>query len=90
MSKQELIDAMAEAAGISKVAAKTALETFTDNVTESLKNGGKVALVGWGTFSVSARKARTGRNPQTGAEISIPAKKVIKFKAGSKFDDAVN
>lgn len=90
MNKQELIDAMAEAAGISKVAAKAALEAFTDNVTASLKKGGKVALVGWGTFSVSARKARTGRNPQTGKEIKIAAKKVVRFKAGSKFDEAVN
>lgn len=90
MNKQELIDAMAEAAGISKVAAKAALEAFTDSVTKSLKKGGKVALVGWGTFSVSARKARTGRNPQTGKEIKIAAKKVVRFKAGSKFDDAVN
>jgi len=84
MNKQELIDAMAEAAGISKVAAKAALEAFTDNVTKSLKKGGKVALVGWGTFSVSARKARTGRNPQTGKEIKIAAKKVVRFKAGSE------
>lgn len=90
MNKQELIDAMAEAAGITKVAAKAALEAFTDNVTASLKKGGKVALVGWGTFSVSSRKARTGRNPQTGKEIKIAAKKVVRFKAGSKFDEAVN
>jgi DNA-binding protein HU-beta len=90
MNKQELIDAMAEAAGISKVAAKAALEAFTSSVTKSLKKGGKVALVGWGTFSVSARKARTGRNPQTGKEIKIAAKKVVRFKAGSKFDAAVN
>ncbi len=90
MNKQDLIDAMAEAAGITKVAAKAALESFTDNVTKSLKKGDKVALVGWGTFSVSARKARTGRNPQTGKEIKIAAKKVVRFKAGSKFDEAVN
>ena len=90
MNKQELIDAMAEAAGITKVAAKAALEAFTENVTLSLKKGNKVALVGWGTFSVSARKARMGRNPQTGKEIKIAAKKVVRFKAGSKFDEAVN
>jgi DNA-binding protein HU-beta len=90
MNKQDLIDAMAEAAGITKVAAKAALESFTDNVTKSLKKGDKVALVGWGTFSVSARKARAGRNPQTGEEIKIAAKKVVRFKAGSKFDEAVN
>ncbi|PID68347.1 MAG: DNA-binding protein [Flavobacteriia bacterium] len=90
MNKQELIDAMAADAGISKVAAKAALESFTENVTKSLKKGGKVALVGWGTFSVSKRNARTGRNPQTGKEIKIAAKNIVKFKAGSKFDDAVN
>ena len=90
MNKQELIDAMASDAGISKVAAKAALESFTENVTKTLKKGGRVALVGWGTFSVSKRNARTGRNPQTGKEIKIAAKKVVKFKAGSKFDSAVN
>ena len=90
MNKQELIDAMASDAGISKVAAKAALESFTENVTKSLKKGGRVALVGWGTFSVSKRNARTGRNPQTGKEIKIAAKNVVKFKAGSKFDAAVN
>jgi DNA-binding protein HU-beta len=90
MNKQELIDAMASDAGISKVAAKAALESFTANVTKSLKKGGKVALVGWGTFSVSKRKARTGRNPRTGKEIKIAAKNVVRFKAGSKFDGAVN
>jgi DNA-binding protein HU-beta len=90
MNKSELIDAMAADAGISKAAAKAALESLTDNVTKSLKKGGKVALVGWGTWSISKRKARTGRNPQTGAEIKIKAKNVVRFKAGSKFDAAVN
>jgi DNA-binding protein HU-beta len=90
MNKSDLIDAMAADAGISKAAAKAALESFTSNVTDTLKSGGKVALVGWGTFSVSARSARTGRNPQTGAEIQIAAKNVAKFKAGAGLNDAVN
>ena len=90
MNKSDLIDAIAADAGISKAAAKAALESFTSNVTNTLKGGGKVALVGWGTFSVSKRAARTGRNPQTGAEINIAAKNVAKFKAGAGLSDAVN
>lgn len=90
MNKSDLIDAMAEAAGISKVAAKAALEAFTDSVTATLKKGDKVALVGFGTFSVSKRAARNGRNPQTGKTIKIAAKKVAKFKAGAGLSDAVN
>ncbi len=90
MNKSELINAMAADAGISKAAAKAALESLTDNVTKSLKKGNKVALVGWGTWSISKRKARTGRNPQTGEAIQIKAKNVVRFKAGSKFDKAVN
>ena len=90
MNKSDLIDAMAADAGISKAAAKAALESFMSNVTDTLKGGGKVALVGFGTFSVSARSARTGRNPQTGAEIQIAAKNVAKFKAGAGLNDAVN
>ena len=74
MNKSDLIDAMAADAGISKAAAKAALESVTSNVTSTLKSGGKVALVGWGTWSVSRRAARNGRNPQTGAEIKIAAK----------------
>ncbi len=90
MNKSELIDAMAADAGISKVAAKAALESLTDNVTKTLKKGGKVALVGWGTWSVSRRAARNGRNPQTGATIKIKAKNVVKFKSGAGFSKAVN
>lgn len=90
MNKSDLIDAMAADAGISKAAAKAALESFTSNVTASLKKGGKVALVGWGTFSVSKRAAREGRNPQTGATIKIAAKNVAKFKAGAGLSNAVN
>ncbi len=90
MNKSQLIDAMATDAGISKAAAKSALESLTTNVTNTLKGGGKVALVGWGTWSISERAARTGRNPQTGKEISIPAKNVVKFKAGAGFSNEVN
>ena len=89
MNKSELIDAMAADAGISKAAAKAALDSLTSNVTKTLKDGGKVALVGWGTWSVSQRAARTGRNPQTGAEIQIAAKNVVKFKAGAGFTEEV-
>ncbi|MGY0408542.1 MAG: HU family DNA-binding protein [Polaribacter sp.] len=90
MNKSDLIDAMAADAGISKVAAKATLESFTSNVTNSLKKGNKVALVGFGTFSVSNRAARNGRNPQTGETIQIAAKNVAKFKAGAGLSDAVN
>ena len=90
MNKSDLIDAMAADAGISKVAAKAALESFTGNITSSLQKKEKVALVGFGTFSVSERAARSGRNPQTGATIQIAAKNVAKFKAGAGLRDAVN
>lgn len=90
MNKSELIDAMAAAAGISKSDAKKALEGFVSATTKALKKGGRVSLVGFGSFSVSKRAARTGRNPQTGKEIKIAAKKVIKFKAGSELSGAVN
>jgi len=90
MNKSELIDAMASDAGISKAAAKKALESFTSNVTGALKKGDKVSLVGWGTFSVSRRAARAGRNPQTGKTIQIAAKNVAKFKAGAGLSSAVN
>ena len=90
MNKAELIDAMASDANLSKADAKRALESLTSNVTSALKKGDKVALIGFGTFSISARAARTGRNPQTGATIKIAAKKVAKFKAGSALSDSVN
>jgi len=90
MNKSDLIDAIAADAGITKAAAKAALESLTANITSTLKKGGKVALVGWGTWSVSNRAARTGRNPQTGKSIKIAAKNVVKFKAGAGFSDAVN
>lgn len=90
MNKSDLIDAMAADAGISKAAAKLALESFLGNVGTALKGGGRVSLVGFGSWSVSERAAREGRNPQTGAPIQISAKKVIKFKAGAELDGAVN
>lgn len=90
MNKSELIEAMAEGAGISKADAKRALDAFIDATTGALKGGGRVALVGFGSFSVSERSARTGRNPQTGKEIQIAAKKVVKFKAGAELGKAVN
>lgn len=90
MNKTELIDAMAEDAGVSKAAAKKALESFLGNVSSTLKGGGRVSLVGFGSWSVSERAAREGRNPQTGATIQIAAKKVVKFKAGADLSDAVN
>ena len=90
MTKSELIDAIAETAGLSKADASKALSATLDSVTDALKAGEKVALIGFGTFSVSQRAARTGKNPQTGEAIAIPASKAAKFKAGQKLKDAVN
>jgi len=90
MNKTELIDAMAADAGITRAAAKKALESFLGNVEGALKKGNRVSLVGFGSWSVSKRNAREGRNPSTGKTIKIPAKKVVKFKAGSELSDAVN
>ena len=81
MNKAQLIDAIAEKAGLTKADSKKALEAFVETVGEALKGGDKVALIGFGSFSVSAR---SGRNPQTGKTITIPAKKVVKFKAGAE------
>ena len=89
MTKADLVEKMASDADISKAAAGKALNSFVDAIIKSLKKGSKVALVGFGTFSVSKRKARTGRNPQTGATIKIAARKVPKFSAGKTFKDAV-
>lgn len=89
MNKAELIDAIASSAGLTKADAKKALDAFIETTTGALKSGDRVALVGFGSFSVSERSARTGRNPQTGKEITIPAKKVVKFKAGSDLADVV-
>ena len=90
MNKAELIDAMASDAGISKADAKRALDAFVSSTTGALKKGDRVALVGFGSFSISARAARKGRNPQTGKEIKIAAKNVVKFKAGAELSDSVN
>jgi DNA-binding protein HU-beta len=90
MNKSDLIDAIAADAGISKAAAKLALESFLGNVGSTLKNGGKVSLVGFGSWSVSERAAREGRNPQSGATIQISAKKVVKFKAGADLEGSLN
>ncbi len=90
MNKSELIDGMAEHAGITKAAAKKALESFLGNVEGTLKQGGRVSLVGFGSWSVSKRNAREGRNPQTGKTIQIAAKNVVKFKAGSELGNSVN
>jgi DNA-binding protein HU-beta len=84
MNKAELVAKMADDAGISKAQGNAALDAFVDAVTRSLKKGDKVTLVGFGTFSVTKRAARNGRNPQTGAVIKIKAKKVARFKAGKE------
>lgn len=90
MNKTNLIDSMAEDAGISKAAAKKALESFLENIEGALKKGDRVSLVGFGSWSVSKRSAREGRNPQTGQTIKIAAKNVVKFKAGAELSGAVN
>jgi DNA-binding protein HU-beta len=89
MTKAELIAVMAEGSDITKAAAGKALQAFMDAVAKELKKNGKLGLVGFGTFGVSKRKARDGRNPQTGKTIKIPAKKVVKFKAGKALSDKV-
>ncbi len=90
MNKTELVAAMADAAGLSKKDAEKALKAFTDVVAEELKKDGQVQLVGFGTFEVSKRAAREGRNPQTGKTMSIPASKAPKFKAGKALKDSIN
>ena len=89
MNKSELIEKMAEAADISKAAASRALDAFTDSIAVALKEGDTVSLIGFGTFSLKERAARTGRNPQTGATIEIKASKTPSFKAGKALKDAV-
>ena len=84
MNKADLIAKIADDAGITKTQANSALDSFIEAVTKSLKGGGKVTLVGFGTFSVSKRAARNGRNPQTGEVIKIKARKVARFKAGKE------
>jgi len=90
MNKAELIDAIASESGLSKVDAKKALDGFVAATSTALKNGDRISLVGFGSFSISERSARTGRNPQTGKEIKIAAKKVVRFKAGAELSTSVN
>jgi DNA-binding protein HU-beta len=90
MNKAELIGKIAEDAGITRSAAATAMNSFIEGITHSLKKGHRVTLVGFGTFSQSKRKARTGRNPQTGEAIKIKARKAIRFKAGKQLVDWMN
>ncbi len=90
MTKEEIIAKIAEDAGTTKVQAKAALESFVNSVKNTLKQGGRLTLVGFGTFSVSQRKARIGRNPKTGAAIQIEARKAAKFKASKELNGALN
>lgn len=90
MKKVELVEAVSKKAGLTKADAERAVSAFTDVVTEALVNGDKIPLVGFGTFSVTERAAREGRNPQTGAVVNIPARKGVNFKAGSALKEAVN
>lgn len=90
MTKKDFIDKYAEKRGITKVEAGAAVDAFTEVMEEALANGETVQFVGWGTFEVKTTAARVGRNPKTGAEITIAAKKAVKFKAGKKLVDKVN
>jgi DNA-binding protein HU-beta len=90
MNKAMIIDRMAKDAGITKSAAATAVESMIEGITSALKKNQRVTLVGFGTWGVTKRKARTGRNPQTGETIKIKAKKVVKFKAGKQLESALN
>ena len=90
MNKNELVAKMAEKAGLKKTEAEKALKAFTETVAEELKNGEKIQLVGFGTFEVTNRAAREGRNPQSGKVMRIPASKAPKFKAGKALKDTIN
>jgi len=90
MTKQDMIDRMAKEAGVSKAAAGRALEACLKAVGEELRKTGKLSLVGFGTFHCVQRRARTGRNPKTGGAIQIPARKVVRFRAGKGLADVVN
>lgn len=90
MSKQQLVEMIAEKAGLTKADAVRALDATMESVTEALKKGEKVSLVGFGTFATSKREAREGRNPRTGETVKIAARTAVTFKAGSKLKDAVN
>ncbi len=90
MNKNELVSAVSNSAGLSKADASKAVDSVFDNITNSLRNGNEVRLIGFGTFSVAQRRATTGRNPRTGETIQIPARKQAKFKAGKALKEAVN
>ena len=90
MSKTDLVEVIAAKAGLTKADAARALDAAIEGITEGVKKEGKVTLVGFGTFKVSKRAARNGRNPLTGAELHIPARNAVSFKAGSKLKDSVN
>lgn len=90
MNKGDLIKSIADKAGLTKAQATDAFNAVVEGVSETLKSGDKVTLIGFGTFSVSSRPERSGRNPSTGATIKIAAKKQVKFKPGKELDDAVN
>jgi len=89
MNKAQLIDSISTKAGLTKADSKKALDAFVESVGEALKNEDRVSLVGFGSFGVSERSERTGRNPKTGAPITIPAKKVVKFKAGAELAETI-
>ncbi len=90
MNKSELVSAIAEASGLTKADSEKALNATTEAIKSALAKGESIQLIGFGTFSISERSARTGRNPQTGKEIQIAAKKVAKFKPGKALDEVVN
>ena len=90
MNKGDIIDVMAAGAGVSKVQANAAVNALLEHITVALKKGERVTLVGFGTFSTSNRKARTGRNPQDGSPLKIAARRVVKFTAGAELKTAVN
>ncbi len=90
MNKNDLVASVADASGLSRADATKAVDAVFDSITNSLKSGTEVRLVGFGTFTVSKRAATTGRNPRTGEEIKIPASKQAKFKAGKGLKDAIN
>jgi len=90
MTKSDLVDELSQRTGQTKSTAESMLDSFVEIVAQTLKENNEVKLVGFGTFSVTTRKARTGRNPQTGQEIQIPEKKAVHFKAGKVLKDAVN
>ena len=90
MKKAELVEAIAEKTGLTKADANRALDATFEVITKALKKGERVPVAGFGTFNVSKRKAREGRNPQTGAKVKIPARKAVTFKAGTALKDAVN